>query len=391
MINKLRVKTFNYQVIEPNGLISKGTIDAESKQHAQTKLRQRNNLIINVRQQNRVIKIKKMKKITKKIQLLQQIQQLLQAQTPMVEIIQIIKSLNHTQEKMAQGLTLSQSINNEWLSHSERQILAMGEKSGEIASAIQLIISKNEGQIKRRSQIKKIMAYPLMVLIIAIVTCAGMLINIVPQFQQLFESFNAKLPKSTILLIQFSHALTHHATLILSFFTISVIIFIGLFQYNNQFNQKLKHIIITFPFIRNLSQLSFKNEWASLLAICLNANIPFNEAFILSFNLSPINTWKKDLENALKQIQSGSTIAHGLAQQAWLNHQDLQMIRIGEKSQQLGKTLQSIAQISQQELDRIGDNIQLWMEPITLLLISSIIGSILIALYSPIFKMGSII
>ncbi|WGE89835.1 type II secretion system F family protein [Actinobacillus arthritidis] len=277
-----------------------------------------------------------------------------------------------------------------YLVKNEIQLINIGEKSGQLGVILANIAQSRSQAEKLHKKVKKIMFYPLMTLSISLILSIGMLLFIVPQFIELYSDKEKVLPLLTSILFSLSAFLQTYGLLIAFAFVVLGTMFIWfaknstfltafkwrMFSLLPVFNQIITNSRIVF-FSQNLA-LMLKNHMR--LEIALNA--------FLSAQTQDIQL-KKEINMMLTFLRQGYKLSDCLNPTVFQS-QVIQMIAVAERSGSLIQMLEHIGEIYQQKLDYQIDLLSQMIEPILMMMIGLVIGTILIGLYLPIFDMGGL-
>lgn len=312
---------------------------------------------------------------------------------------QIINDLNT-------GLSFSQALDKQgkYFNHQERQLVLVGEMTGQLAKLCAQIATNKERQLALQRKIQKILLYPMVVLSISIILTGLLLIFIVPQFSQMYGDNQESLPFFTYILLQLSYFLRYYLLQM-----ILLIVFLGIFlhlQYKKslKFKKCIAELIRKMPIIGKINQLGRLINFSHSLGLMLQAGIPLNQAlstFLVPTSSSSRSSQKtknisndfllqKYVKHMLVGLERGYPLSTNLSSQLF-PEQAKQMIQIGERSGKLAMMFNYIATANQQKLDHQIDLLSQLLEPLLMLIIGSLIGLVMLGMYLPIFNMGALI
>ncbi|MDA8561995.1 type II secretion system F family protein [Gammaproteobacteria bacterium] len=269
-------------------------------------------------------------------------------------------------------------------------LINLGEKSGTFEKILIQITEHKEQILQLSKKIKKLLFYPAIVFIIAILMCFLMLFYIVPQFEKLFNDMNTPLPLFTALVINISNLVSKYMCLffILSIFIVTIFKKEIKFLYNRH---KVQMFILNIPIISMLIKYNLIIKFTKYMSLVLKAGVSITESIPLIANTTHNTIFQKKLYNIKKEIEKGNNIYHTINGDIFFPNLFIEMIRIGEESGKLEAILDKLVLIYETELDqKIGYLIDL-IEPLIMLTLGVLIGGIVIAMYLPIFKIGNIL
>lgn len=264
-------------------------------------------------------------------------------------------------------------------------IIAAGEKCGNLLTALQQIIRYEKLMLSFYSKIKKALIYPTCVFVFSLIMGLGLLLFVVPQFQQMYANLHASLPALTILLIHFS-ALLHHVIallLLLASLSASIILLTK--------NQRHHQLIFKLPFISTWLNTLLLIQWATLMTTLLKSSISLLEALTTSQHILFYKPLALRFNHVIDDIKSGMSLSESLKQHHLFTPQTHHYIAIGETTETLSAMLDKLSHHYQSQCDNMTDHLSKWIEPVMMLWVSSMIAVLLIALYLPIFNMGNIL
>lgn len=300
------------------------------------------------------------------------------------------------------GLSFSQALEKQqqYIHHQERQLIKVGEMTGNLASVCEQIAQYRQQTLKLQRKIQKILLYPVMVLGISLILTFLLLIFIVPQFAQMYGENQAQLPTFTALLLYLSSGLQCYFWHMVCL-TVVVSIFIRRqLKSSPWLNRQKGNMMARIPILNHIVRLSRLVGFCRGLYLMLHAGIPLNQA-LHSF-LPQTKSWQtkaviqgdfiltEEVQHILHRVNQGYPFSESVSG-ALFPLQAQQMLQVGEKSGKLAMMLQHIAENHQQQLDHQIDLLSQMLEPLLMVIIGGIIGLIMLGMYLPIFNMGSMI
>ncbi len=303
------------------------------------------------------------------------------------------KILSHIINDLNQGYTFSECLkkHNKIFDDISCSIIQAGEKSGTLAIMLIKLSTLLHKSYNIKIKIKKALTYPITILIITLIISIGLLVFIVPEFEKLFLSFKAKLPKLTLLIVSLSIIAQKFWWLLFSLIILLVMIFKKAKQTSHSFKQYLDKIIVVIPVLGPFVQKSITALLFSILATLLSAGIPLIKAISYISQISPNSVYRVALNQVQGQIMAGLSLSESFNNTKLFPSNIVMMIHVGEQSGELEMILAHIAQMVEEEIDHNITILTQLMEPIIMLILGTMIGTIVIALYLPLFKMGALL
>lgn len=269
-------------------------------------------------------------------------------------------------------------------------LIHLGESSGTLELALERIADYQEKSLLLKKQIQQALFYPAIILCTAVIISLLMLILVVPGFADLFQSMNKPLPLFTGKVIQFSHFLRNDFWFL--FISLSLISILMLYLRSlNQFKRYFDACILKLPIFNTFYKKIFLTRLMRNLSVVFSAGLPINEALKLMAQTSNSLTYKNLILTAQQKVLAGQPLHIALQQNSLVNTLIIQMIKVGEESGTLDVMLEKIADIHQNDLESAITYLTRSLEPLIMIILGVLIGGILIAMYLPIFKLGTII
>lgn len=336
-------------------------------------------------------------------QLISQLALLINAKLPLKQALSLI--LENTQniklylwlEEIIRSIELGYSFStslenlNRYLYSQEIQLIKMGEMSGKLGIILENIAKSRSESEKLFSKVKKIMFYPVMVLVITLTLSIGMLVLIVPKFAELYSAKDKTLPFITEVLFFLSNLLIDNYTFMLFLFVLSGILLSFLAKKTTVITKIKYHILSNFPVFKNIIAQSRIIYFTQNVALMLNASLRLDlilETFLSNKQADPI--LQKECQSVLTLIKQGYAFSECLNTDVF-ESQTVQMLSVGERSGKLAEMSEYVSQIYKKKLDDQLDILSQLLEPALMVILGGIVGTIIVGLYLPIFDMGSLV
>lgn len=395
-----KMKLFHWHGLNSQGEKEKGVLVASNAQSAKETLHIKGVTRIRLQQNWQLSSKPKAEDIA---DLFQQFAILLNASIPLKTILQSLQEdcqnielyqwLCTLSAALESGLSLSEAIDGtpNYLSLQERQLILVGEMTGQLPQLCQQIAQHKKDQVALKRKIQKILLYPSLVLGIALTLTVLLLIFIVPQFVTLYSENQAQLPTFTRILLWLSMMIRQQSVWIL---LISGVIWAMMkFVLARQWQSLKARLGTALPVFGAIIRLSRLVEFSQSLGLMLQAGVPLQEALLSFLPKDPTlqkDPFHKAIERMSQGVDQGLALSHTVSG-AWFPVQARKMLTIGEQSGQLGKMLQHIATNYQEKLEHQISLLSQMLEPLLMVVIGGLIGLIMLGMYLPIFNMGSLI
>ncbi|KQR53786.1 pilus assembly protein PilC [Leifsonia sp. Leaf336] len=265
-----------------------------------------------------------------------------------------------------------------------------GETGGFLDDALESVAENFEKEVKLRSTIKSAMTYPVIVLAMSLLAVMAMLLFIVPVFENMFKGLGAPLPVPTEILVILSHAMVWIAPILI----VGLIVFAIWWSRNRHTVEvrrrvdplKLK-VPVFGPLLKKIAVARFSRNLSNMIG----AGVPILQALRIVGETSGNWVIERALVEVSESVRQGESIAKPLLQQPVFPAMVTQMIAVGEDSGSLETMLNKIADFYEQEVEAATEQLTAMIEPILIGFLGVVIGGMVIALYMPIFQIGSLI
>ncbi|WAF86942.1 type II secretion system F family protein [Metapseudomonas otitidis] len=266
-----------------------------------------------------------------------------------------------------------------------------GEQSGALETLLDRVATYKEKTEALKSKIKKAMNYPIAVILVAVIVSAILLIKVVPQFQSVFANFGAELPAFTLMVIGLSETLQEwwYIILILLFG-----VFFGLkkaHQKSESFRNWLDRFVLKLPIVGDILYKAVVARFARTLATTFAAGVPLVEALDSVAGATGNIVFKNAVVKIKQDVSSGMQLNFSMRTAGVFPTMAVQMAAIGEESGSLDLMLDKVATYYEQEVDNAVDGLTSLMEPLIMSVLGVLVGGLIIAMYLPIFQLGSVV
>ncbi len=266
-----------------------------------------------------------------------------------------------------------------------------GEQAGVLETLLNKIATYKEKTEALKAKIKKALFYPTAVIVVAFIITAILLIFVIPQFQALFSSFGGDLPAFTVLVIHLSEIFQVYWWAIIGGVGLGVYLFTYFKKRSAKFNRVLDRIVLKIPVIGEIMRKAAIARYCRTLSTMFAAGVPLVEA-MESVSGATGNTVYGDAVLVMRdEIATGQQLQASMRQTNLFPNMVVQMVAIGEESGSLDDMLGKVADFFEEEVDNAVDALSSLLEPLIMAVLGVLIGGLVIAMYLPIFKMGSVV
>ena len=268
-------------------------------------------------------------------------------------------------------------------------LVRAGEHAGVLETLLHKIATYKEKTESIKAKIKKAMLYPAAVIIVAIVVTAIIMIFVIPQFETLFQGFGADLPAFTRVVVNMAHFVQGWWWAILLGFILAGYLFNYTWKRSRKFRQNIDRFLLKVPAIGVILHKSAIARFARTLSTMSAAGVPLVEA-LESVSGATGNVIYGDAVLRMREdVATGQSLQLAMKQRNLFPNMVIQMVSIGEESGSLDDMLAKVADFYEEQVDNAVDAMSSLMEPMIMVVLGTLIGGLVIAMYLPIFKMGS--
>jgi type IV pilus assembly protein PilC len=330
-----------------------------------------------------------------------QIATMMQSGVPMVQSFEIIAGgqknprmkdlLGKVKADIEGGSSLSESLAKHPLYFDDLycNLVKAGEGAGVLDIVLHTIANYKENIETLKGKIKKALFYPAMVIAVAVIVSAVLLVFVVPSFRNVFASFGADLPAFTLFILACSDFVIAYWWLIIGAAIAAVVAFLMAKKRSRAFNHFLDRMILKLPIIGEIMHNSAIARFARTLAVTFKAGVPLVEALETVAGA----TGNIVYENAVKRIRDDVAVGYqvnlAMKQVNLFPNMVVQMTAIGEEAGALDTMLYKVAEFFEQEVNNAVDTLSTLIEPMVMMVIGVLVGSMVIGMYLPIFKLAA--
>ena len=266
-------------------------------------------------------------------------------------------------------------------------LIEAGEAGGILDKVLDRIASLIEDREKIKSQITGALIYPVLILVLALTVSLGMLIFIVPKFDKMFTDLGAELPGLTKFMLTLSQIVTSASFFIYA--PIVIILITTLFSryYKTKVGRfNIDNIILKIPLFGSLILRSEIASMCDTLSTLIDSGIPLVEGLDRCVSACGSEPMRRNLNTSRLKVIQGEMLSISLGISSVLPKLVVSMIKIGEETGQLGFMLDKLAVFYKRELESAVSNLTKAMEPMVIIVVAGIVGTIVVALYLPMFS-----
>ena len=270
-------------------------------------------------------------------------------------------------------------------------LVAVGEETGELDRALLRASEYYEKLAMIKSKIKSASFYPVFVLVVATVIVTGILYFLVPTFAQIYASMGGALPLPTQILINLSNALRENILYVMGFIVLLAAAFRTAYGRSYGFRRGVHSFILKTPKFGDLALKSAMAKFGRTMATLFASGVSIERALEVAGKVAGNLVIKEAVDQVQKEVTEGQAMWSSMEKTERFPKLVVAMVKVGEETGRLDEMLDTIARFYEDEVDRTVEGLITLIEPLLIVVLGTIVGAILIALYLPIFKLGELI
>jgi type IV pilus assembly protein PilC len=266
-----------------------------------------------------------------------------------------------------------------------------GEQAGILDSVLDRLATYKEKMLAIKGKIKSALFYPVTVMVVAFIITAGIMIFVIPSFKDLYAGSGQGLPALTEFVIVLSDLFVEWWYVIFGAIGAAVYSYSYSLKHSPAFRAKVDFWMLKLPVFGPLIEKATVSRWARTFSSMFSAGVPMVESLDSVAGASGNHVFAEATLKIKNQVATGAALAASLQAAGVFPNMLIQMVAIGEESGSLDTMLTKVADFYEREVDDAVAGISSLMEPFIMVILGGLIGTIVIAMYLPIFKMGSVV
>ncbi len=398
---------FSYQARDKEGTLKTGKIEASSGEAATEVLRKRGLFITSLRKERssflsfEKIKSKIFKGVSSKEVAIfsHQLGVMLDSRVPIVQSLLTLSSqMSNTNfkekvlkisEAVEGGSSLSDafSVYPEIFDNFYISLLESGEAAGKISESLHYLGDHLEREYNIKSDIKKAMLYPVLVLIVFLVAITVIVFFVIPPFSEILQEAGGEIPLITRLMFGFYEFLKNFGWVLILAFG-GLIVFLIYYLKTEKGRKIYDKIIINLPFLGNFFQKIFMTRFAENLSSLIKAGIPITQALRINKKIIGNFVYQEILKETEKRVAQGEQISYVLVKYPEVIPSFVtQMVKVGEKTGRLESSLSEVVKFYQKEIQRSTETFMTLIEPILIIFLGGIVALLAVSVFGPLYGM----
>ena len=392
---------FEWEGKDRNGKQVRGETRASGENQVQASLRRQGVMATKIKKRRmragKAIKPKDMAIFTR------QLSTMMKAGVPLLQAFDIVgrgnpnasvtKLLNDIRTDVETGTSLSVAFRKFplYFDNLYCNLIEAGESAGILDQLLDRLAVYMEKTEAIKSKIKSALMYPISVLIVAFVVTAVIMIFVVPAFKEVFANFGADLPAPTLAVIAISEIFVKYWWLIFGSMGGGFYFFMQAWRRNEKMQHVMDRIMLKMPIFGTLVDKSCIARWTRTLSTMFAAGVPLVEALDSVGGAAGNSVYAIATKKIQQEVSTGTALTVAMTNTNLFPSMVLQMCAIGEESGSIDHMLSKAADFYEAEVDDMVAGISSLMEPIIIVILGTVIGGIVVAMYLPIFKLGQVV
>ncbi len=270
-------------------------------------------------------------------------------------------------------------------------LVGAGEQAGILDTLLDRLATYKEKIQAIKSKIKSALFYPVSIIVVAFVIVAIIMIFVIPAFKELFSSFGADLPAPTLIVMAISDFFVDWWWAIFSSIGFGVWFFFYTWKRSISMQATMDRLLLKIPVFGPLVRKATIARWSRTLATMFSAGVPLVEALDSVAGACGNRVYHDATKRIQSEISTGTSLTVAMQNAEVFPNMVLQMSSIGEESGALDSMLSKVADFFEAEVDDAVEALASLMEPVIMVVLGVLIGGLVVAMYLPIFKMGSVV
>ena len=399
---KNKTSVFLWAGINADGQPTQGELEASNTQRARAALRQQGVRVKRLRKKSKPLIPKRIK--PKDISIAtRQLATMLSAGIPIASsYAAIAKGSDHEkiqevfkeiQTEVEAGTNLSLALNRypRLFDDLYTNLVAVGERSGNLDNLMEKIASYMENHEEIKAKIKGAMFYPAAVIAVAFIVTTLLLLFVIPQFEDLFSSFGASLPALTAALIAISRGFRDHFLSIFGAIIGSIVFIVFTYRRSEKMQRGVDRLSLRMPIFGEILRKAAVSRYARTLATMFGSGVPLVESLNSVAGATGNSLYSDACSNIREAVSTGRSLSASMADTGLFPAMVIQMTTTGEESGAIEDMLNKVADFYEREVREAVDNMSKLIEPLLMVVLGGIVGTLVIGMYLPIFKMASVV
>ena len=270
-------------------------------------------------------------------------------------------------------------------------LVGAGEQAGILEDLLTRLAIYKEKTLAIKAKIKSALMYPVSILAIAFIVTAIIMIWVVPAFKSVFASFGADLPAPTLIVMSISDFVVQWWYIIFGSIFGAIYFFFQSWRRSLKMQQAMDRLLLRLPIFGDVIRKATMARWTRTLSTMFAAGVPLVEALDSVGGASGNAVYLEATKKIQTEVSTGTSLTVAMQNANVFPNMVTQMVSIGEESGALDNMLGKVADFYEEEVDEAVGALSSLMEPLIMVILGVLLGGLVIAMYLPIFKLGSVV
>lgn len=270
-------------------------------------------------------------------------------------------------------------------------LVGAGEQAGILDSLLDRLATYKEKILAIKGKIKSALFYPIAVIIVAFIITAVIMIFVIPAFKDVFKSFGADLPAPTLLVISISDFFVAYWWAIFGSIGGGLYFFFESWKRSEKMQMAMDRALLRTPVFGDIIRKAVIARWTRTLSTMFAAGVPLVESLDSVGGAAGNYVYKTATKQIQSEVSTGTSLTIAMQNVNLFPNMAIQMVAIGEESGALDSMLSKVADFFEREVDDSVEALSSLMEPMIMVVLGTLIGGMVVAMYLPIFKMGAVV
>jgi len=397
----IKEMVFEWEGRDKNGKVVRGEVRAGGEAAVSASLRRQGILLTKVKKRRttggRSVKQKDIALFTR------QLATMMRAGVPLLQSFDIVargatnpkltRLLNDIRSDVETGTSLSAAFRKHPMHFDGLycNLIEAGESGGILEALLDRLAIYQEKTMALKSKIKSALMYPIAVMLVAFIVLTIIMLKVIPAFKDVFKSFGADLPAPTLVVIAISEFFVSYWYIIFGVLIFGSYFFFESWKRSEKMQKAMDRLLLRIPVFGTLINKSVIARWTRTLSTMFAAGVPLVEALDSVGGASGNAVYAEATQAIQRDVSTGSALTTAMQSTGVFPNMVLQMVAIGEEAGSLDHMLGKAAEFYEEEVDDMVKGLSSLMEPFIIVVLGVLIGGIVVSMYLPIFKLGSVV
>ncbi|HHK6019819.1 TPA: type II secretion system F family protein [Neisseria subflava] len=392
--------TFEGKNIETERLV-RGEVVAKDEEEARKKLQRRGIRPLRISK----VKTARKRRITQEdiTVFTRQLATMMKAGLPLMQAFEIVarghsnpsmtEMLMQVRSDVEQGSALGKSFSKypKYFDRFYCNLVSAGESGGVLESLLDKLAVYKEKTQAIKKKVKTALTYPIAIIVVAIALIFIMMMFVLPAFKEVYANMGAELPSLTQLVMNLSDLFVDYGWIMIILLIVSAFGLYKLHEKSPTFQKRIDAFILRLPVFGTIVRKATIARWARTTSTLFAAGVPLVEVLDSVAGASGNILYEEATQDIRAKVTQGLSLTSSMQSTDMFPNMVIQMAAIGEESGYLDDMLNKAAEFYEDEVDNSVSRLSHLMEPIIMVVLGSLIGILLIAMYLPLFNLGNVV